>query len=142
MRFVTRPVAQSPALRLSLQTHAVTNGECFVRPGDEHTDITAHAPSGAIATTSGMGRVAMAADETPSIDPPGPSYSADLREALTELWRFREMLYQLTLRDVRIRYKQAVMGFGWAILMPLMIIVSGCLVRSVMAQTGGEQLQF
>jgi ABC-type polysaccharide/polyol phosphate transport system ATPase subunit len=53
-----------------------------------------------------------------SDDEAKPSYASDLREAGIELWRFREMLYQLTLRDVRIRYKQAVIGFGWALLMP------------------------
>jgi hypothetical protein len=33
-----------------------------------------------------------------------PSYGAELRESIVELWRFREMLYQLTLRDIRSRY--------------------------------------
>jgi ABC-type polysaccharide/polyol phosphate export permease len=56
------------------------------------------------------------------------------------LWRFREMLYQLTLRDVRIRYKQAVLGFGWALFMPLMVVLAGCLVRFIMVRgpSGGS----
>ncbi|MDB4910219.1 MAG: type transporter [Gemmatimonadetes bacterium] len=72
---------------------------------------------------------ASAEDETP------PTYAQDLREAAVELWRFREMLYQLTLRDVRIRYKQAVIGFGWALLMPALVVISGCLVRYAMSRT-------
>jgi ABC-type polysaccharide/polyol phosphate export permease len=32
---------------------------------------------------------------------------------------FRELLYQMTLRDLILRYKQTVMGFGWAVFMPL-----------------------
>lgn len=32
---------------------------------------------------------------------------------------YRELLYQLTLRDLLLRYKQTVMGFGWAVFMPL-----------------------
>jgi ABC-type polysaccharide/polyol phosphate export permease len=72
---------------------------------------------------------ASADDETP------PTYAQDLREAAVELWRFREMLYQLTLRDVRIRYKQAVIGFGWALLMPALVVISGCLVRYAMSRT-------
>jgi homopolymeric O-antigen transport system permease protein len=70
-----------------------------------------------------------------------PTYSADFREAATEFWRFRELLYQLTLRDVRIRYKQAVFGFGWAIFMPLMIVFAGCLVRFTILRSSGDPLQ-
>ena len=33
---------------------------------------------------------------------------------------FRELLYQLTARDLLLRYKQTAMGFAWAVLMPLM----------------------
>src|SRR5262245_38908488 len=36
-----------------------------------------------------------------------------------EQYDFRELLYQMTRRDLLLRYKQTVMGFGWAIFMPL-----------------------
>jgi len=36
-----------------------------------------------------------------------------------ELWRYRELLYFLTLRDIKVRYKQTVLGAAWAILQPL-----------------------
>jgi len=36
-----------------------------------------------------------------------------------ELWRYRELLYFLTWRDVKVRYKQTAMGAAWAILQPL-----------------------
>jgi lipopolysaccharide transport system permease protein len=45
--------------------------------------------------------------------------TAELREMLTEQVEYRELLYQMTLRDLLLRYKQTVMGFGWAIFMPL-----------------------
>ena len=38
-----------------------------------------------------------------------------LLEIWSEVWAFRELLYQFTLRDIRVRYKQAVMGFAWAL---------------------------
>jgi lipopolysaccharide transport system permease protein len=38
---------------------------------------------------------------------------------LREIWRAREILYFLAWRDVKVRYKQAVLGVGWAILQPL-----------------------
>jgi len=48
---------------------------------------------------------------------------------ITTLWRFRELLYMVTWRDIRIRYKQSVMGLLWAILMPSLIVGAGVLVR-------------
>ncbi|HYN08742.1 MAG TPA: ABC transporter permease [Vicinamibacterales bacterium] len=44
---------------------------------------------------------------------------ADCREMVAEQIEYRELLRQMTGRDLRVRYKQAVMGFGWAIFMPL-----------------------
>lgn len=43
----------------------------------------------------------------------------DLREMVHEQFEYRELMYQMTMRDLRLRYKQTVMGFGWAIFMPL-----------------------
>jgi len=38
---------------------------------------------------------------------------------LGELWYYRELLYFLTLRDIKVRYKQTVMGVAWVIIQPL-----------------------
>jgi lipopolysaccharide transport system permease protein len=38
---------------------------------------------------------------------------------LGELWGYRELLYFLTLRDIKVRYKQTVMGLAWVIIQPL-----------------------
>ncbi len=40
-----------------------------------------------------------------------------------ELWRYRELLYFLTWRDVKVRYKQTVLGAAWALLQPLMAML-------------------
>ena len=40
-----------------------------------------------------------------------------------ELWRYRELIYFLTWRDIKVRYKQAVLGIAWAVLQPLMTMV-------------------
>jgi ABC-type polysaccharide/polyol phosphate export permease len=45
---------------------------------------------------------------------------AALKELVREQYDFRELLYQMTRRDLLLRYKQTVMGFGWAIFMPLL----------------------
>jgi lipopolysaccharide transport system permease protein len=46
-----------------------------------------------------------------------------------ELYKYRELLYMITYRDIRVRYKQSIMGFFWAILMPILIVASGIVVR-------------
>lgn len=40
-----------------------------------------------------------------------------------ELWKFRELLYFLAWRDVKVRYKQTALGVVWAILQPLLMMV-------------------
>jgi lipopolysaccharide transport system permease protein len=45
--------------------------------------------------------------------------AGDLKEMAGEQYTYRELLYQMTRRDLLLRYKQALMGFGWAIFMPL-----------------------
>jgi ABC-type polysaccharide/polyol phosphate export permease len=42
-----------------------------------------------------------------------------LTELVAEQWEYRELLVRMTARDLLLRYKQTVMGFGWAIFMPL-----------------------
>jgi len=42
---------------------------------------------------------------------------------LRELWDYRELLYFLTWRDIKVRYKQTVLGAGWAIIQPFFMMV-------------------
>ncbi len=42
---------------------------------------------------------------------------------LRELWRYRELIYFLTWRDVKVRYKQTLLGAAWAILKPFLTMV-------------------
>ncbi len=53
------------------------------------------------------------------IDPVGHWISIDFRE----LWHYRELLYFLTWRDVKVRYKQTVLGAAWAILQPMSLML-------------------
>lgn len=43
----------------------------------------------------------------------------DLKEIVAEQITYYELLYQMTRRDLLLRYKQTAIGFGWAIFMPL-----------------------
>ena len=42
---------------------------------------------------------------------------------LYEVWQFRELLYFLTWRDIKVRYKQTVLGAAWAIIQPFFTMV-------------------
>ena len=65
---------------------------------------------------------------------------ADIRTATIEVWEHRELLEQLARRDIKLRYKQAAMGFAWAIFMPCLIVLSGLIIRFAMAQISGQSL--
>ncbi|HZL89512.1 MAG TPA: ABC transporter permease [Pirellulaceae bacterium] len=56
-----------------------------------------------------------------------------------EIWRFRELLYFLVWRDVKVRYKQTVLGAGWAILQPFaqMVVFSIFFGRMAEVPSGG-----
>ena len=69
-----------------------------------------------------------------------PSLGATFREIFSDLLTYRELMYEFTRRDIRIRYKQAVMGFGWAIFMPILIVASGVLVRFAMGQVSNSSV--
>jgi ABC-type polysaccharide/polyol phosphate export permease len=50
-------------------------------------------------------------------------------ESIRELVKYRELLYMIAWRDVRIKYKQSAMGIAWAVLMPIIIVSAGILVK-------------
>ncbi|HAM71707.1 MAG TPA: phosphate ABC transporter permease [Verrucomicrobiales bacterium] len=42
---------------------------------------------------------------------------------LRELWKYRELVYFLTWRDVKVRYKQTLLGASWAVIQPLFMVL-------------------
>lgn len=50
-----------------------------------------------------------------------PSSGASV--GLRELWAYRQLLYFLTWRDIKVRYKQTVLGTAWAIIQPLFMMI-------------------
>src|SRR5262245_8710205 len=64
----------------------------------------------------------------------------ELRDVVTDLVRYRELLSELSLRDLRIRYKQAVMGILWAVLIPLVVALSGWIIRLAISYLAGAPL--
>ncbi|MEN6392385.1 MAG: ABC transporter permease [Anaerolineaceae bacterium] len=58
---------------------------------------------------------------------------------LKDLWVFRELIYFLTWRDIKVRYKQTVLGAAWAILQPLlnMLVLTVIFGNLAKMSTGG-----
>lgn len=57
---------------------------------------------------------------------------------LRELWEYRELLYFLTWRDIKVRYKQTSLGVAWAILQPALAMVVFTLVFGYLARVPSE----
>jgi lipopolysaccharide transport system permease protein len=56
------------------------------------------------------------------------SEEAGVQLNVSELWHYRELLYFLTLRDIKVRYKQTLMGVAWVIIQPLTTVLIFTLV--------------
>jgi lipopolysaccharide transport system permease protein len=78
---------------------------------------------------------------TPALAEPRVTIAHDFTAIAREFWDYRYLLYQITLRDIRIRYKQAVMGFGWALFMPALVVLAGLLIKVAMSTFAGKPLQ-
>ncbi len=73
-----------------------------------------------------------------SIDPPSGWASIGLRE----LWAYRELLYFLTLRDVKVRYKQTALGAAWAIIQPVFMMLVFSLFFGRLARVSSDGIPY
>jgi lipopolysaccharide transport system permease protein len=62
--------------------------------------------------------------------------------ALLQLWQYRELIYALTQREIKARYRQSLLGFGWAILQPLAFMVVFSLVFGRFARMPSDGLPY
>ena len=63
---------------------------------------------------------------------------ASERHYWADLWRYRELLFTLAQRDVRVRYKQTVIGVAWAVIRPLGIMLVFTLIFGRIAKLPSE----
>ena len=70
-----------------------------------------------------------------------PSHSW-LRLDLGDLWRYRELLFFLTWRDVMVRYKQTLLGAAWAILQPVLTMVIFSIIFGQLAKLPSEGIPY
>ena len=61
---------------------------------------------------------------------------------IKELWAYRELLFYLTWRDIKIRYKQTVIGFAWAVIQPILMMVVFSLFFGTLAQVPSENIPY
>ena len=61
---------------------------------------------------------------------------------LKELWRYRELVYFLTWRDIKVRYKQAVLGIAWAVLQPVLTVLIFTVVFGILLKTPSQDLPY
>jgi ABC-type polysaccharide/polyol phosphate export permease len=84
----------------------------------------------------------LTSDELDVSPPAKQEYRVPMRRALGELFRARELLYTFVERDLKVRYKQAVLGGLWAILQPIVVMVIFTAVFGRIAQVGSEGLPY
>jgi lipopolysaccharide transport system permease protein len=72
------------------------------------------------------------------IEPPKGWHMLDWRE----LWAYRELLWVLTARDVKVRYKQTVLGAAWAVLRPVTTMLIFSVVFGRLAQMPSDGLPY
>src|SRR5262252_994516 len=59
-----------------------------------------------------------------------------------ELWDYRELLYFLAWRDVKVRYKQTVLGAAWAVLQPLLTMAVFAIFLGRLAHVPSDGLPY
>lgn len=72
------------------------------------------------------------------ITPPEGWLSIDLKE----VWAYRELLFLLAWRDVSVRYKQSVVGIGWAVIQPLLMMVIFTIIFGKFAKLPSEGIPY
>jgi lipopolysaccharide transport system permease protein len=72
------------------------------------------------------------------IEPRSYWSSLDLRD----LWRYRELFYFLTWRDVKLRYKQTVLGAAWAILQPVFNMILFSFIFGRVARMPSDEIPY
>ena len=64
------------------------------------------------------------------------------RDSLRELWLFREVLLAFAVRTIKVTYKQAAIGIGWALIRPLLAALLFTVFLHKVAKVGGEKPYF
>ncbi len=69
-------------------------------------------------------------------------WSDSLAGHARELWRHRELLWLITQREIKVRYKQSVLGIVWAVLQPLSLMLVFTVFFSWFARIGSDGIPY
>src|SRR4051812_19119153 len=88
----------------------------------------------------------LAPGKTPSQREPAPLPTPTRLSGRPGIWlgeivAGRDLLAMLVWRELKVKYKQSVMGFLWAILMPALIVSAGVIVKYAFASLSGKPLE-
>ncbi len=99
----------------------------------------ARSPIGKVSPTAGapFARV-MPADPLIKIRPGNSS----IKSSLSEVWVHRELLYFLVWRDLKVRYKQTLLGAAWVILQPLLMAIIFTVFMSKLARVPSDSVPY
>ncbi len=77
-------------------------------------------------------------DRVTVIEPPKRWHTLDIRE----LWAYRELFGVLTVRDIKVRYKQTVLGVAWAVLQPITMMIVFTVIFGRLAKLPSDQFPY
>ena len=97
-----------------------------------------HALSGAAGERERVGLVGARSTAALTIEPPGRWRALDLGE----IWHYRELVYFLTWRELRVRYRQTFFGGAWAVLQPVLTMVVFTVVFSRLIKVPSEGVPY
>ena len=61
---------------------------------------------------------------------------------LHEIWEYRELLFFLTLRQIKVRYKQTIMGASWSVLQPFLTMIVFTIIFGNFAKMPSENIPY
>lgn len=68
--------------------------------------------------------------------------SANLLDSLYEVWRYRELVWVFMMRDIKVRYKQTVLGVAWAVLQPLTMMAIFSIIFGMLAKIPSDGVPY
>ena len=89
-------------------------------------------------SSSSFSETSVPAESTLVIQPRRHLFALDLKA----IWEYRELLYFLVWRDLKVHYRQTVIGAGWVILQPLITMVIFTIIFSRFAQIPSDGLPY
>jgi lipopolysaccharide transport system permease protein len=85
--------------------------------------------------------------QSSDMPPPGPHFVYEpscgwVALDLKKIWLYRELLYFLAWRDIKVRYKQTVLGVTWAILQPIMTMIVFSIFFGYLSQMSSDGVPY